>query len=269
MKKWLIGILVFLAVVVVIVLIAFRATSGVAKSADEFFSLIQAGKLEEAYNSAAKEFQASVSMDTFRQFLEITTIDQFSRATWTTRSIENNIGKLIGSIHTKDGGVVPIEVDLVKEEGKWKVLSLTRKAAGLKEKQEEAEPSTPAPATGKEIPSGEVLATMVNESVWILGDGLNKNDLGAFYDHIAKLWQSQTDEPSLRQAFHEFIDKKIDLTIMHGQTPVLSEPPVIDKDGVLRLKGYYPTQPYVINFDLGYLYEHPNWKLVAVNINTK
>ncbi|MCX7974949.1 MAG: hypothetical protein N3B16_10710 [Candidatus Aminicenantes bacterium] len=50
---------------------------------------------------------------------------------------------------------------------------------------------------------------------------------------------------------------------------MLSEPPVIDNSGVLRLRGYYATQPYKVNFDLGYLYEHPKWKLVATNIHTK
>lgn len=269
MKKWLIGIFIFLAAVVVIVVVAFQATKGVARSANDFFALIQTGKLEGAYSSTAKEFQASTSLDTFRQFLEMTTLGQFSRASWSSRSINNNTGKLVGSIHTREGGVVPVEIDLVKENGKWKILSLTRKASGLQEKQAEQPPVATELAGGKEIPSADILTAMINGSVWLLGDGINKNDLSAFYDHVARLWQSQTDEASLRQAFQQFIDRRIDLTIIQGQTPVLSEPPVIDEDGVLRLKGYYPTQPYVVNFELGYIYEHPQWKLVAININTK
>lgn len=269
MKKWLIGIFIVLIIVVIIVVVALQATKGVVKSADKFFALIQTGKVEEAYNSTAREFQAAASLEVFQKFLEIATLDNFARASWTTRSISGNTGKLIGSIHTKEGGVVPIEIDFVKEEGQWKILRITKQTAGISQKQKEAELEEAAPLMGKEVPSDETLAAMISESIWILGDGINKNDLANFYNHIAKIWQRQTDASSLKQAFYDFIDKKIDLTIIQGQTPVLSEPPAIDNDGVLRLKGYYATQPYIINFELGYLYEHPQWRLVAVNIHTK
>lgn len=268
MKKWLIGAFIVLVFIVVIVLIALQATKGLAKSANEFFTLIKEGKVDQAYNLTAKEFQASTSLEVFTQFLEMTTLKDFSKARWTTRSINNNLGKLIGSIHTREGGTVPVEIDLVKEEGKWKIISLTRKAVGLTEK-EPAEAVTPSPAAGKEIPSEEGLTSVINETISLLGAGINKNDFGDFYGHISKLWQSQTDEPSLKMAFREFIEKKIDLTIVQGQAPVLSEAPYIDQDGVLRLKGYYPTQPYMVQFDLGYLYEHPNWKLISISVSTK
>jgi len=271
-KKWLIGILIFLAVVVVIIIVALQATKGVVKTADEFFALLREGRVEAAYTSTAKEFQAATSLNEFQYFLEATTIGNFARASWTSRSINNNTGKLIGSIHTKAGGVVPVEIDLVKEGGKWKILSLTRSAAGLGEKEEAKEAAKPketVPVSSKEIPSSEALAGMINESVYLLGDGLNKSDLSEFYGHIAKLWQNQTDEASLRQAFREFIEKKVDLTIIQNEAPVLSEPPAIDDDGILRLKGYYATKPYMVYFDLGYLYEHPQWKLVAINVSTK
>lgn len=268
MKKWLIGVLIVLILIVVIVLVALQATRGVAKSANEFFTLIKDGKFDQAYNSTAKEFQASTSLEVFTQFLEMTTLKDFSKARWTTRSINNNLGKLIGSIQTREGGTIPVEIDLVKEEGRWKILSLTRKAAGLREK-EPAEAITSQPAAGKEIPSEETLTSVINETISLLGAGINQNDFNDFYGHISKLWQSQTDEPSLKMAFREFMEKKIDLTIVQGQTPVLSEAPYIDQDGVLRLKGYYPTQPYIVQFDLGYLYEHPQWKLISINVSTK
>jgi len=269
MKKWLIGIFVVLALVVVIVVVALQATKGVARSAETFFSLIREGKMEEAYNSTAQEFQASTSFETFRQFLEITTLKNFSRASWTTRSVNNNTGKLIGSIHTQEGGVVPVEIDLVKEAGQWKILSLTRKAGGLKEAKEKEE-AAPSPRTAaREIPSEEAIAMLINETVELLGEGINRNDFTDFYGHISRLWQSQTDEASLKEAFNEFISKKIDLTIVRGETPIISEPPYIDQDGILRLKGYYATQPYLVQFELGYLYEHPSWKLFAINVSTR
>ncbi len=272
MKKWLIGLLIFLVVIVAIVFVALQATKGVVKAADQFFLFLKNSQVEEAYASTAKEFQAATSLQEFKAFLEFTAIGKFDRASWSTRSVNNNTGKLIGSVHTKDGGVIPVEVELVKEEGKWKVISLTKQKAGLteKEKKEEITETTAVePASGKEIPSEEAITRMIHESVYLLGEGLSQNDLTNFYGHIAKLWQSQTDEASLKQSFREFIERKIDLRIIENEAPVLSENPVIDNDGILRLKGYYATKPYMVYFNLGYIYEYPQWKLVGIEINTR
>ncbi len=264
MKKWLIGLLVVLIVIVALVLLVFQATKGLTGASREFFSLVEKGKVEEAYISTAKEFQAATSLEEFRGFLEYTTLDKFEQATWETRSISGNTGKLIGSIKTRDGGVVPLEIDLVKEEGRWKILSLRKAAAGLAEKEKKGE----EPAGEKQVPSDEVLSEMVNESVLLLGNAINRKDFSDFYNQIAKLWQSQTDEPSLRTAFQDFIEKQIDLTIVASESPVLSEKPFIDGDGVLNMKGYYPTRPYAVHFELRFLYEYPEWKLAGIHITT-
>lgn len=263
------GILIVLVVIVAIVLVVMQATKGISRAADQFFALLKDGQVEEAYASTAKEFQAATSLDEFQAFLKSTAIGNFDRASWSSRSISNNTGKLEGSIHTKDGGVVPVELALVKEGGTWKILSLAKQVAGLAEKERAEEATKPTgveTTTGKEIPSDQAIMDMVHESVYLLGDGLNHEDLSNFYGHISKLWQSQTDEASLRRDFQRFIDEKVDLTIMEKETPVLSEKPWIDDDGVLRLKGYYATKPYMVHFDLGYIYEYPQWKLFSIKI---
>lgn len=127
-KKILIGCLVIGGLIVVIV---FLLTSGLTKSANQFFSLIENGEIEKAYQSTSKEFQASISESEFESFLSGTSLIDFKSASWSSRSIENNIGELEGSIETKDGGVVPIKINLVKEEGKWKILSIEKTPGGV------------------------------------------------------------------------------------------------------------------------------------------
>jgi len=36
---------------------------------------------------------------------------------------------------------------------------------------------------------------------------------------------------------------------------------------LLSLKGYYPTKPSKVTFELGYVYEGSNWKLAQTKIN--
>ena len=43
----------------------------------------------------------------------------------------------------------------------------------------------------------------------------------------------------------------------------------INSDGVLMIKGYYPTTPNRIIFQLKYLQEEDEWKLVGIDVNLK
>lgn len=265
MKKILIGVVVAVAVVMLIILLVFGLTKGITESADQFFSLVKGDRIEEAYLSTSKEFKAATSENELRDFLANTNLDEFESASWSSRSISNNVGKLEGSIDTKGGGVVPLEIELVKEGGSWKILALRKASAGLIEKEAEEERT----AAEKEVPSDKAIINMVNETILILARDINRNDFSAFYDFIAKIWQSQTDKDALRNVFSDFIDKKIDLTIIEKQTPIISEKPYIDNDGILKLTGYYATKPYMVHFELKYTYEHPQWKLIGINIRTK
>jgi len=262
MKKFLIGISVAVVVILLLILLIFGLTKGIVKSADQFFSLVKEGSIEEAYLSTAKEFQAATSEDELRDFLENSTLDEFESASWSSRSISGNTGKLEGSINTEAGGIIPVEIELVKEGGSWKILALRKTSAGLAEKETDKGKAT----AQKEIPSDQAISSMVNESILLLAGGINRDDFSDFYNSIAKIMQKQMDKDEIRGSFSKFIDEEIDLTIIENETPIFSDKPYIDDKGILRLSGYYATKPYTVYFDLKYIYEHPRWKLIGINI---
>ena len=43
----------------------------------------------------------------------------------------------------------------------------------------------------------------------------------------------------------------------------------IDKDGILIVKGTYPTTPVILQFRLRFLQEEGEWKLFGINVDTK
>ncbi len=114
-------------VVAVIVGIAFTLTADLPKSADAFFALVKDGKTEDAYQSTAKAFQDATSMDQFTTFLEQTGLNQYASASYNSRSFENDQGRLEGTVTLSDGTSKPIQVDLTKENGTWKVLGVNTK----------------------------------------------------------------------------------------------------------------------------------------------
>jgi len=45
-------------------------------------------------------------------------------STVASRSIENSVGKVSGTLASSTGGVIPIEYQLVKENDAWKILNI-------------------------------------------------------------------------------------------------------------------------------------------------
>jgi hypothetical protein len=49
---------------------------------------------------------------------------EYASSSWTNRSIMNAEGTVAGTVTTRKGGVLPLTVRLVYEQGTWKVLAL-------------------------------------------------------------------------------------------------------------------------------------------------
>lgn len=266
MKKVLIGIFLGLLIIVVgAVLLVLYLTSDIVNSTDQFFSSIREGNIEEAYQYTATEFRAATPEETFKVFLRETAIVDYDSASWRSRSKQNNIGRLEGSIKTKSGGVIPVKIELVKEEGRWKILSINKKAGGVV-KEEEAEKGE---SQEKTVPAMDEMIAITNSSIMALGKAVNQDDFSIFYSSISKLWQSQTDTNELREAFKSFIKSNTNLTGIKGVNPIYSEKPHLDNNDWLVLKGYYPTEPLQVHFDLKYIYEYPEWKLASITVRTE
>jgi hypothetical protein len=256
MKKVLIGILIGIVLIAVIVAVVFYLTADVTRSGDDFFALIRDGNAKDAYRSTSREFQAATSQDKFMAFLKSSAIADYESATWTSRSISNNVGELEGTLKTKAGGVVPIKMKFVKEGGKWKLLSIEKATAGIV-----------ADTVQGTIPGDAELVAMSNNSVLMLARAIKADDFGGFYSSTSRIWQNQTTADALKENFRSFIDQKIDLTVIEGKNPEFSEKAAIDESGRLILQGFYLVQPVKISFTLKYIQEEGKWKPVGINVS--
>jgi len=121
-----------------------------------------------------------------------------------------------------------------------------------------------------EIPSKEDIKTMTEDSLLAFGEAVKNKDFSDFYDDIADLWQKQTTAKKLLEAFKTFTDQDIDLTnAIKGLEPLFSSTKIDPDNNVLIISGYYPTKPNRIIFDLKYIEEEGDWKLVGINVNLK
>ena len=77
------------------------------------------------YNYTSKDFRAATSLDQFRNFVEAYPVFFNNQsAHFSQRSMEHNIGTLKGHITSQDHVNTPIEYKLIKDDGKWKILSI-------------------------------------------------------------------------------------------------------------------------------------------------
>ena len=122
-------------------------------------------------------------------------------------------------------------------------------------------------ARAKDVPPQKELASLTSDSILSFNQAIQAKDFTAFHKQISALWQAQVTPSKLKEIFQSFIDQQIDLSIVKGVEPVFSEPAKINEDGVLVLKGTFPTTPTKVDFQLKYLNEKSAWKLVGINVN--
>lgn len=148
---------------------------------------------------------------------------------------------------------VDFRLQYVSEKSAWKLLGIKVNVL-------------PAGSGEGKLPSEKELRALVLESLGDFNNALQGKNFAAFYKHISALWQKQTTPEKLQALFQPFIDKEIDLAPVLKLTPAYEPPPAINDDGLLQIKGTFATKPHQVLFQLGYIFEPPDWKLVKINV---
>lgn len=252
-KGCLLALLVGAALIGGIIFVAFQATKGVVKGADDFLALVGQGKLDEAYASTSAGLRKAQDRQTFERQVKTLGLDGYASSTWNSRSVENEVGKVEGTVETRSGTKVPLTMQLVKEDGTWKVLSFASRGS-----------ETKAP-----LPGDDEAKRLARESLVAFAEGVRTKDFTAFHGSISALWKAQASADDLKTKFESLAGSGLDFSGVKDATPVLDKPPAIDADGVLVIEGYVPGVPAggaKTDFALKYVYEHPEWKLAGIRV---
>lgn len=124
-SKWPKILGVIAVIIAVIIGLAFYATSGIVKVAEDQLAFLKAGEVQKAYDLTSKDFQGATSFDQFKAFVEqYPSLSKNKDHTFSSREIVNDQGSIVGSLTSEDGAVTPIEYKFIKEGGVWKILGL-------------------------------------------------------------------------------------------------------------------------------------------------
>jgi hypothetical protein len=256
-SKWPRRFAILLALVVLTFSLVTFLTRGVTEDAETFMALLAQGNVGAAYESTASAFRMQTSRSAFEDYVTRMGLLDNASASWTSRSVSNNKATLSGSITTKQRAVIPVTMELLKEAGEWRVMSLSGPLAGAL-----SSGGTP------QVPADEDLRKLARKTLLDFDAAVGAADFSSFYRGISRLWQNETTPADLQGIFQEFVDQRVSIAAIGEVDAVFDQAPSVDDDGLLVLSGYYPTDGMKVQFLLRYLYEHPEWKLAGIRVST-
>ena len=254
------GVKIGIAIVVIIaagIASVFFFSSGMEKTTDAFFNAVRQRDIAKARTYLSEDFKVSTDENALREYLLKSAILNFKSASWSNRQISGNRGQLDGSITTESGGVVPLKLTFVKENGEWKIYSIQKPVAGL----QATESSPSAPSQSEQL-------VLVKQSMHDFLISVKEKDMSHFHRTLSQMWQKQISTEDLNTVFISVIDSGADWPAVDTLAPELSSEAKIDENGVLALAGRYPTNPE-LKFEMKYIYEATSWKLIGFSLEAK
>ncbi len=107
---------------------ALLLTNPLTKVAEEYFLLLSQDKVSEAYQLTSTEVQTEISLSIFKEINRGSPLEEYINVSWDSREMEGNWGELQGMLETGDASYpevyVFINVELVQENGEWKIYSV-------------------------------------------------------------------------------------------------------------------------------------------------
>lgn len=129
----------------------------------------------------------------------------------------------------------------------------------------------PDASTGQ-VPSDDQLQEMARETVLDFNDAIQSGDFTQFHANVSKPFQKEASPERFKEVFQAFIDAKPDFSEIRSQTADFTDTPVVEREigyKTLKLNGTYPTTPRNTKFELKYIPEGKEWKLISIRISTK
>ena len=125
-----------------------------------------------------------------------------------------------------------------------------------------AAPAVPA------LPPPEVLLSLIRNSILAINHANITNNYTVLYQLGSPLFLNSTSPEKLQQAFANLRARAVDLSLTLAATPQVTEPPIIDNNGLLRIKGAFPTNPELA-FDFVFQFAAGIWRHAGLNVNLK
>lgn len=137
--------------------------------------------------------------------------------------------------------------------------------APAKPKQQQSAAAEPQPQVA--MPDAEKIVLLLRSTLNTLNDAIQTGNFTVLRDMGAPGFAQANTAARLSQSFSDLAAKGVDLSVVNVIAPQLTEPPALDQaKGMLRLKGYFPSRPVPINFEMIYQAVGGRWRLFGLSV---
>ena len=114
------------------------------------------------------------------------------------------------------------------------------------------------------MPPPAVLLALLRGTMIALNQANLTGNYSVLRDLAAPSFRDANSSAALADRFRQWREGRLDFAAVALLDAKLSAPPSIGADGALRLRGYFPTAPLRIGFDMAFLPVDGHWRLGAI-----
>jgi hypothetical protein len=116
------------------------------------------------------------------------------------------------------------------------------------------------------VPSERALEALVKTTLLTFNDASVTGNYEVFHAKLSKPFREQFSVERLARRFQEFSKKHVDFDVIAALKPSYDPAPKVDDDGKLLVKGYFPTEPLQVYFNLEFIPSDGEWRLIGINV---
>jgi len=145
--------------------------------------------------------------------------------------------------------------------------SKAKSATKPKPKPQAETPPPPPPASQVVMPDDDKIVLLVRTTLLTLNDALRTGNYTVLRDRGAPAFRDANSAARLGQIFASLATSGVDLSVVSVMPPQLSQAPILDqKQGTLDVKGYFPTRPTQIDFEVLYQSVGGHWQVFGLSV---
>jgi len=119
------------------------------------------------------------------------------------------------------------------------------------------------------VPDDYTLNMMIRSTIIAVSQANRTGNYSVLRDLGSPGFQRANTEAKLAEIFAAQRNAKLDFSPVLFFKPNLVRKPEVDSNGMLRLTGYFSTQPAMISFDLAFEWVDSGWEHVGVSVSTR
>jgi hypothetical protein len=116
------------------------------------------------------------------------------------------------------------------------------------------------------MPAADQMLGLIRTTIIAVDQANRTGNYTVLRDLSAPDFRNSNDASRLGLIFQILRDKAIDFSPLLQISPEVSEPPAITAQGLLRLVGFFPTEPLRVNFDLSFQAIEGRWRPYAISV---